>query len=146
MSDIPPSQPTGYLPPARERSSGMATASLVLGIISLILCCVPYVSIPAAILAIIFGAIARNRVAAGIAEGRSMATAGMVCGIIAIVLGVIFVAGCLTMFGLAGKHLPAIQKELEEMQRQMEQQQTRPATGPTVMLDHVWSYARARVI
>jgi hypothetical protein len=65
-----------------------------------------------------------------------MATAGMVCGIIAIGFALIAIAGCLTFLGFASKNAPAIQKQLEEMQRQMEQQRhTMPSTGPSAMLD-----------
>lgn len=44
-----------------KESSGLSIASMVLGIISIVLFCIYYVSIPCAILAIIFGVIGRKK-------------------------------------------------------------------------------------
>ena len=71
-------------------SSGFSIASLVLGIISVILFCIPYISIPGSILAIIFGAIGKSK------GGRGMAIAGLVLGIIAIALYLLMVIGVLS--------------------------------------------------
>ena len=83
---------------AKEESKGMSVAALVLGIVSLVLICIWYISIPSAILAIIFGIIGRKKGA------RGMGTAGLVLGIITIVFIVIFyllvLAGIATMFSL----------------------------------------------
>jgi ribosomal protein L37E len=86
--------------PARPRNttpgtSGWAIASLVLGILSLV-SCTAY-GIPALIfgpLAIWFASQARKEVQAGAAahNSLSLATAGKVCGIIGICLGVIVIA------------------------------------------------------
>ena len=66
-------------------TKGYSIASMVLGIISLILCCVWYISVPASIAAIILGVIGRKK------AGKGMATAGLVMGIITLVLLVILV-------------------------------------------------------
>lgn len=66
---------------------GLSIASMVLGIVSVVLCCLWYVSLPCAILAIIFGVIGKKR------DGRGMAIAGLVLGIIAIALYVLAVVG-----------------------------------------------------
>ena len=71
-------------------SNGFCIASLVLGIIAVILFCIAYISIPAGILAIIFGAIGKNK------GGRGMAIAGLVLGIIAIALYLLTVIGVLS--------------------------------------------------
>ena len=68
----------------------MAVASLILGIISVVTCCVIYVSALCAILAIIFGVVAKNKGAGG------MAVAGIVLGAI----GLVFSIG-LILFALA---------------------------------------------
>lgn len=76
-------QPGGYMPPqkpAEEPGKGMAIASLVLGILSFF--CFAYVS---GILAIIFGCVAKNKGYQG-----KMATAGIICGAIGIVLMIVF--------------------------------------------------------
>lgn len=62
---------------------GMSIASLILGIVSLVLFCVWYLSIPCAIIAIILGVMGRKK------GGKGMATAGIVLGAIAIVLVVV---------------------------------------------------------
>lgn len=72
-------QPGGYMPPqkpAEEPGKGLAIASLVLGIVSFL--CFAYISGP---LAIIFGCVANSKGYRG-----KMATAGIVCGAVAVVL------------------------------------------------------------
>lgn len=63
-----------------NESKGLSIASMVLGIISVVLCCVWWISIPCSILAIIFGIVGKKR------GGKGMAIAGLVLGIIAIAL------------------------------------------------------------
>lgn len=81
-----------------KESKGMSVAALVLGIVSLVLLCIWYVSIPSAILAIIFGILGRKK------GGKGMGTAGLVLGIISVVLMVIFyllvLAGVATFFSI----------------------------------------------
>ena len=61
----------------------MAIASMVLGMVSVVLCCIWYISLICAIAGIVFG-ILNNR-----NNGRNgMATAGIVCSIIGIVLSI----------------------------------------------------------
>lgn len=62
-----------------KQSNGLAIASMVLGIVSLILTCIlPYVSWVLAIVGIVLAAIAKKKAKSG------MATAGLVCSIIAL--------------------------------------------------------------
>lgn len=81
-----------------QESKGMSIAALVLGIVSLVMLCIWYISIPCSILAIIFGILGRKK------GGKGMGTAGLVLGIITVVFLVIiyilFVAGIATMFSL----------------------------------------------
>ncbi|GGU12654.1 DUF4190 domain-containing protein [Nocardioides albus] len=69
-------------------TSGMAIASLILGIFGFI-CCTGFVF---SILAIVFAIIARKDIAAsgGAKGGAGMATAGLVLGIVAMVIGIIY--------------------------------------------------------
>ena len=76
-----------------QESKWLSIASMVLGIISVVLFCIWYLSIPCAILAIIFGIIGRKKGAKG------MATAGLVLGIIA--LAILVVIYILALAGLA---------------------------------------------
>lgn len=73
-----------------EEKKGLSIASMVLGIISVVLFCFAYISIPCSILAIIFGFVGKNK------GGKGMAIAGIVLGIIAIVLYGLTVIGLLS--------------------------------------------------
>jgi hypothetical protein len=80
--------------------NGMAIASLVLGIVSLVtILCYGFGLIPG-ILAIVFGILARKEIRRTEAQGMGMAMAGIVCGSIAIgllVLGVIAIIVAIAM-------------------------------------------------
>ena len=105
----PPAPPTlGYHggPAGPELPKGLAVASLVLGICSVTVCIIPYLGLCVApicaVLAIIFGVIARNAADRGEAGGRGMATAGLICGIVSVslLLFVLLLAGIGIGFGI----------------------------------------------
>ena len=81
-----------------KESKGLSIASMVLGIVSVALCCIWYLAIPCAILAIIFAIIGRKK------GGKGMATAGLVLGIVALAIDVVIVVG---LIGLAGEIMSA---------------------------------------
>ena len=68
-------------------------SSLVLGIIAILGSCVWYINFPCSILAIIFSVVGKN------SEGRGMGIAGMVLGIIAMVIYVVIIV--LAVLGVA---------------------------------------------
>ena len=72
----------------RPKTSAMATASLVCGIVGILV-----FGIVLGPLAIIFGAIATNRINEKPLEleGRGMAKAGIICGIVAIALWLVLI-------------------------------------------------------
>lgn len=77
----------GYPTAGGTRTNGMAIASLVLGIIGLVACCLFVPSL----LAIVFGAVAMNQCKNDPTyTGRGMAIAGLIVGVVAVVLGVGF--------------------------------------------------------
>ncbi|CAN2326312.1 DUF4190 domain-containing protein [Fusobacterium sp. oral taxon C10] len=80
----------------------MAIASLVLGIVSLVLSFfgLGIISVFTAIVGIILGVLGRKD-----PEKKGMATAGLVCSIIALVLGVIMWIACAAIFGGAAAAL-----------------------------------------
>ncbi len=92
-----PSQPESFGSPAAypryftpaasyaQPIDGMAIASLVLGILSIIPFCIWFVAIPLGIMALIFGFLGNKGSSKGIAVG------GIVCGIVGIVIALIFV-------------------------------------------------------
>ena len=68
-----------------EDGQGFAIASLVLGIISIIRFCQPFV-LPCAILALVFGLIAKKK------KQNGMATAGIILGAISLIIDAVIVA------------------------------------------------------
>ena len=78
---------THYSQPQQVGGAGMAIASMVLGIISLVGFCAWYVAIPCAIVGIILGLVSLSRKA----RGRGMAIAGVVTGAVGIALAIIIV-------------------------------------------------------
>lgn len=69
-----------------QPSSGLAVTSMVLGIVSLPACICWPLAVVLAIAAIVLGVMAKNKIKAGQASGNGMATAGIICGAVALVL------------------------------------------------------------
>lgn len=84
--------------PVNERK-GFNITSMILGIIAVVCVCWWYVSIPCAIIAIIF-AIAGKQDA-----GKGMGTAGLILGIVALALYVLMVLGVGSLVGLTAASL-----------------------------------------
>ncbi len=124
MSGQPPIHPTGT---PSQPGSGLAIAALVVGIVSLVLFCIPYIALPAAVVAVVLGAVARSKASRGEAEGKGMATAGLICGIISGLLAILLVAGALAFMGFAAKKGIDVQKMMEqEMQKQQRMNESQP--------------------
>lgn len=83
---IPPIQ-MQYQAPVKKDNKGLAVASLVLGIISIVFaifcCCIPYIGVLCGILAIIFGIVGIK------SSGKTMAIVGLCLGIATLLLGII---------------------------------------------------------
>jgi hypothetical protein len=119
--NLPPPFPSDVPAMARRPGNGMAIAALVLGVVSLALFCVVYVSLPCAILAIVFGIMARGKARAG-ASGGGMATAGLICGVIGICVFVIMLGlMCAGVSILGEEGMEQWQQMMEEAARQAEQ-------------------------
>ena len=73
--------------PIKAKTNGMAIASLVLGIVSVLTCCC-FIGIIPGILAVVFGFIARSTIdkSMGAQTGKGMALAGIILGFLSIVL------------------------------------------------------------
>ena len=82
------------MPLAEGRPCGLATASMILGIVSLT-CLGIFAGIPAIILGVIAGKKIKN--AQGVLTGEGKAKAGIICGIISIVL-TIMIAAVIVLF------------------------------------------------
>ena len=78
--------------PATPQGNGLAVAGLVLGILGLVFCFVPFFGWVLAILGIIFGAVGISK-ANKVGRGKGMAIAGLVCGALGLLAGIgIFIA------------------------------------------------------
>jgi hypothetical protein len=78
--------------------NGLSTASLVLGIISLVIFCLWPVSIILGVLAVILGFVGRRRAGRGESTNPGQALAGIICGAVGLVLGVTLVVLLFTVW------------------------------------------------
>lgn len=77
-------QQGGYQMEEPKKSSGLAIASMVCGILSIVLCCIWYLSVVLAIVAVVLGIVSNVK---GMG-GRGMAIAGIVTGVVGVVLSI----------------------------------------------------------
>ena len=75
-------------PPAPPQGNGIAVAGLVLGIIGLVFCWVPFFGWLLDVLGVIFGAIGVGK-ANRVGRGKGVAIAGLACGAIGLLLGIV---------------------------------------------------------
>jgi hypothetical protein len=112
-----------YVPP---KNNGMAVASLVLGICSIVFCWVSFIGLVCGVLAIIFGVVAKNKIKTDPQlGGAANASAGLVTGIIGVVLWVVvvivitlFFTAAFTAIGESGEFQEALKdlsKELDKL-------------------------------
>ena len=75
-----------------KKSSGLSITSMVLGIVAICLsCCFYYVSLPCAVVGLVFGAVALSKISKGEADGKGMAITGLVLSIISVIPAVIMI-------------------------------------------------------
>ncbi|HEX2409536.1 MAG TPA: hypothetical protein VHJ39_00090 [Solirubrobacteraceae bacterium] len=103
-----------FQPAARSsQPNGLATTSLVLGIVGILLVIFAPLSIPVSVAAWITGAQSRKRVAAGITDqGEGSARGGVILGITGVVLGLLVVATWIVLVAL-GVDLEELRRDLE---------------------------------
>jgi hypothetical protein len=93
----------GYQSYAEAPKNGLAIASMVLGIVSYPMCIIWYFGIVTALLAIVFGFMARSRINSGqTSVGAGMALAGIILGFVWFGLALIMLAFVLVVFVAAG--------------------------------------------
>ena len=102
MNQQPPMPPQ---PPLQPRpSNGMAIASMVLGIVSLVF---PFLGIATAVVGLILGALAMKTLKASGAP-TGMAVAGIVCSIIALAISIICIFTCYIPWFCAASSLSSL--------------------------------------
>jgi hypothetical protein len=74
--------------PEGQQGNGMAVAGLVLGIIGLVFCWVPFLGWILALLGIIFGGLGMGKANKIGGRGKGLAVGGLVCGVLGLVIGV----------------------------------------------------------
>lgn len=92
--------------PQKDPGHGLAIASLVLGIISLISCCCVYLSVVVGVVGVVLAIISKSKSNTGKME--TMAKVGMVLSIVGIVLAIGYI-----VFGLVYMQTPAYQEYLD---------------------------------
>lgn len=102
-----PAAPIGYGSYPAPRN-GLGTAALVLGIIGVVLCWVPFTGWALNILAIIFGAVGRKRAADGLATNKSSAVAGLVLGVVGLGVWIVIIVMFVSAVGTIGVGVGAI--------------------------------------
>jgi hypothetical protein len=78
-------------PPAVPTSNGIAVASLVLGILAVVLFFTIWIPVVLGILAIVFGALGISKTNKQGAPQKGLAIAGLVCGAAGIALAILFI-------------------------------------------------------
>jgi hypothetical protein len=90
----PPPYPGTFIVAATP-GNGVGVASGVLGIVGLVLSFIPvldFIGVVLAILAVILGAVGIQRANAANGAGKGMAVTGLVCGLVALAIGLLFIA------------------------------------------------------
>ena len=95
-------------PPAPEKTGGDAVAALAFGIFSLVSGAFGVVGMPFAIVGIVLGVIARKRYARR-NSNYNMATGGMICSFIALVLACIAIIACFSFLAEFNSMMSAIE-------------------------------------
>jgi hypothetical protein len=83
-------QPVYGYAPGQQFNNGPGTAGMVLGIIGLVLFWFPFLGFLLGLLGAIFGGVGISKANKGEANNKGMAVAGLVCGILAMAIWVVF--------------------------------------------------------
>ncbi len=121
MSQVPPpmgSPPVGYQP-GPNKPQGLAIGALVCGILSLVLFCMWFISVPLGIAAIILGILGRGKAQRGEAGGEGLAKTGMILGVVGTILAIVWVILIFTGASFLGSWA---EKKAKEMEQQSQQQ------------------------
>lgn len=103
-----PQQPSG--------SNGLAIAGMVLGIVALVLFCVWYISLPAAVVGLILSVMARKK-AKETGVGGGMAMTGLVLSVIALAIALLIMILALAFGAAVMSWGQQMQQEIEQQQR-----------------------------
>ena len=88
-----PNYPYQQYQPEPKKNNGFAIASLICGIVSIVLCCIWYLSLPVSIVGLVLGILSLRKTI----DGKNMAIVGIVLSSIGIFIAVIAIAGTVLM-------------------------------------------------
>ncbi len=92
MTTPPPPPPAG----APKVNNGKALASMIVGIVSVAVCCYWFISLPGGVVAIVLGILGRKEIAEGNGTNGGMALTGIITGAVAAAIALGLLA--LTLF------------------------------------------------
>lgn len=123
----PAQQPASASTPA-VKTSGLAIAALVLGIIGLLGVIQPIFGLPCAILAVIFGFVAKSKIKKGLAGGRGLAISGIILGFVAILVGIVAIIALVFVLRNTFSN-PEFTQKIQQLQQQSQQQMMQASTS-----------------
>ena len=91
----------------QKKGNPLGVTAMVLGIVAAVLAfipCIGWLGFIPGVLAIIFGALSLKKVNAGEADGKGMSIAGLVCGLVAVIINIAMIvifAGAVAAVGVA---------------------------------------------
>lgn len=99
---------------APQKSNGMATAALVLGIVSIVFCWVVWLGAIAGILAIVLAIVAKNKIKQDPnMGGKGAANGGLITGIIGLIITVIIIILVALVFTAVGEFGDAFEEGMK---------------------------------
>ncbi|MGC4803677.1 DUF4190 domain-containing protein [Micromonospora sp. DT233] len=84
-----PGYPNAGYPQAQGQQNTLGLVSMILGIAAIPLLCCLYLGVPVGIAAMVTGFLGRQKATQGLASNAGQAMAGMICGAVAVVLGLL---------------------------------------------------------
>ncbi|MER7439760.1 DUF4190 domain-containing protein [Micromonospora avicenniae] len=86
-----PTYPNAGYPQTGGQNNTLGLVAMILGIASIPLACCPYLGVPVGIAGIITGYLGRQKAERGQASNAGQAKAGLICGIVGVVLGILVI-------------------------------------------------------
>lgn len=109
--------------PPSQGTNALAVISMVLGILSCIGFCKWWIGAPFGVLAIVLSVLASGQIKQAGGSGGGMAKAGLILGIIGVVLAVIVMIIVMLFFKAASAGGNFLQKKAQELQKRAEEEQ-----------------------
>src|SRR5690348_15751005 len=86
---------SGFAPNVEPKSQGLAIAGMVLGIVGLVLAIIPcfwWLGMCVSVVGIALSGVAMRFISTGSADGKGKAVTGLVCGIVGVAIGTLWLA------------------------------------------------------